>query len=210
LPKTETTTPPQQPAVINNINYDNIRQYENKIKAENDSSDNPQQKITPHNSQPTKSNGQPLSEAEQKVIEKLKLTDAKVRQHEQAHLAAAGGLAKGGASFSYQIGPDGKQYAVGGEVTIDTSILEDPKATSNKMHRVIAAAMAPADPSRQDYSIAASARRVIAQMSRETTTDDTTYTKPNTPPLPSSPTNSNQQKSTTNNTSSPEKPLNEI
>lgn len=44
-----------------------------------------------------------------------------MRAHEQAHKTAAGGLAQGGATFEYQTGPDGKQYAVSGEVKIDTS-----------------------------------------------------------------------------------------
>ena len=51
----------------------------------------------------------------------LASTDRKVRSHEAAHLAAAGGLAQGGASFSTVRGPDGQMYAVGGEVGIDVS-----------------------------------------------------------------------------------------
>ncbi|MFQ5934609.1 MAG: putative metalloprotease CJM1_0395 family protein [Dehalococcoidia bacterium] len=46
-------------------------------------------------------------------IARLKARDAQVRAHEQAHVAAAGGLATGGPKFSFQRGPDGKLYAVG-------------------------------------------------------------------------------------------------
>src|SRR5712692_3393491 len=60
-------------------------------------------------------------------------TDRHVRSHEQAHLAAAGQYARGGPSYQYQTGPDGKQYAIGGEVSIDTSpIPGDPAATAQK------------------------------------------------------------------------------
>ena len=44
--------------------------------------------------------------------------DREERQHEQAHLSAAGGHARGGPSYQYETGPDGKRYAVGGEVSI--------------------------------------------------------------------------------------------
>jgi hypothetical protein len=89
---------------------------------------------------------------------KLKSRDQEVRRHEQAHLSAAGGLASGGANFSYQTGPDGKRYAVGGEVNIDTSpVPGDPHATLRKAQQIRRAALAPADPSPQDRAVAASA-----------------------------------------------------
>ncbi|MBF0265244.1 MAG: hypothetical protein HQL46_08215, partial [Gammaproteobacteria bacterium] len=50
---------------------------------------------------------------ELKQIEELKKRDEEVRAHEQAHMAAAGSLSNGSASFDYQNGPDGKRYAVG-------------------------------------------------------------------------------------------------
>ncbi|MFA5019420.1 MAG: putative metalloprotease CJM1_0395 family protein, partial [Methylobacter sp.] len=59
-----------------------------------------------------------LSESDLKVVSELKQRDAEVKAHEAAHLAAAGGIATGGASFDYQQGPDGIQYAIGGEVSI--------------------------------------------------------------------------------------------
>lgn len=87
-----------------------------------------------------------------------KKTDREVRSHELAHKAAAGGLARGGASFKYATGPDGKRYAVGGHVNIDTSpVPNDPEATIRKAQAVRSAALAPAEPSPQDRSVAASA-----------------------------------------------------
>lgn len=109
-----------------------------------------------------------LNEDEKKVVEELKRRDQEVRAHEQAHLAAAGGFASGGPSYSYQTGPDGKQYAIGGEVGIDTSPVEgDPDATIVKMQQIRAAALAPADPSAQDQLVAAEAAAAIRQAQAE-------------------------------------------
>ena len=55
-----------------------------------------------------------------KLVRELQQSDAEVRRHEAAH-AAAGGEFAGAPTFTYQTGPDGKRYAVGGEVSIDTS-----------------------------------------------------------------------------------------
>lgn len=90
-------------------------------------------------------------------VSKLQTIDAKVRAHEAAHLAAGGGVVTGGANFSYTRGPDGKMYAVGGEVPIDGSEASSPEATIQKARQIAAAAMAPADPSPQDYRVATSA-----------------------------------------------------
>ncbi|MCP3986264.1 MAG: hypothetical protein GY723_17940 [bacterium] len=99
-----------------------------------------------------------LTEEEQREVEELTRRDREVRAHEAAHKAAAGSLAKGGASFSYETGPDGRRYAVGGEVSIDASpVGDDPAATARKMERVRMAALAPADPSGQDRQVAARA-----------------------------------------------------
>jgi hypothetical protein len=93
------------------------------------------------------------------TIAKLQARDTEVRAHEAAHMAAGGGIA-GGASYDYQIGPDGKAYAVGSEVPIDISPESDPKATEAKMQKVRAAALAPASPSPQDIKVAATASMI--------------------------------------------------
>jgi len=93
------------------------------------------------------------------TIAKLEARDTEVRAHEAAHMAAGGGIA-GAASFDYQIGPNGKAYAVGGEVPIDISSEGDPKATQAKMQKVRAAALAPASPSPQDIKVAATASMI--------------------------------------------------
>ncbi|MBP1629089.1 MAG: hypothetical protein H6Q00_3564 [Holophagaceae bacterium] len=105
-----------------------------------------------------------LSPEAQAKVASLKARDAAVRAHEAAHLSAAGGLAQGGATFTYAQGPDGKRYAVGGEVSIDSSgVKDDPAATMAKARQIRAAALAPADPSPQDQKVAAAATQMEAQ-----------------------------------------------
>ena len=102
-----------------------------------------------------------LTAEEKQRVAELKAIDQRVRAHEQAHVAAAGGLARSGPSFSYITGPDGRRYAVGGEVQIDTSgVPNDPEATINKAQNIRRAALAPADPSSQDRSVAARATQL--------------------------------------------------
>lgn len=104
-----------------------------------------------------------LSPEAQKEVAKLKARDQEVRAHEAAHMAAGGGVVTGGASYSYQQGPDGKRYAIGGEVSIDSSPVKDnPRATQIKAQQIQAAALAPADPSSQDRKVAAQAAAELA------------------------------------------------
>jgi hypothetical protein len=108
-----------------------------------------------------------LSDEERKQVDKLKARDREVRAHEQAH-QAAGGQYAGAASYTFQKGPDGRSYAVGGEVPIDASEIKgDPQATIDKMQQVKAAALAPVEPSGQDRKVAALADAKIAQARAE-------------------------------------------
>jgi hypothetical protein len=93
---------------------------------------------------------------DQQKIQELKERDTVVRIHEQAH-AAVGGQYAGAPTYEYETGPNGKRYAVGGEVSIDVSEEKDPQDTISKMQVVRAAALAPAEPSTQDYKVAAQA-----------------------------------------------------
>jgi len=111
---------------------------------------------------------QPLSDDEQRQIDEMKHRENEVRTHEQAHRTAGGRYVRGGINYDYETGPDGKRYITGGEVSIDTTpIPNDPKATAEKMQTVRRAAMAPAQPSQQDRSVAAQAQRVEAQARQE-------------------------------------------
>jgi hypothetical protein len=112
-------------------------------------------------------NGNELNEEQKQQVEKLKKRDADVKTHEQAHMASGGGLVQGGASFEYESGPDGRMYAVGGEVKIDVSPERTPEATIRKMQQVRRAALAPAEPSGADRAVAAQASQVEAQARME-------------------------------------------
>ena len=108
-----------------------------------------------------------LSEADLQKIQVLQQRDREVRAHEMAHVAAGGSLVRGGASFTYEFGPDGQRYAIGGEVGIDTSPGRTPAETLAKAEQIRAAALAPADPSGQDRQVAAMATRMAMQASME-------------------------------------------
>ena len=106
--------------------------------------------------------------AEQRQISELRSRDQEVRAHELAHLAAAGGLSKGGPTFEFVLGPDGQRYAVGGEVQIDTAgVSGDPEATLQKAQQIQQAALAPAQPSAQDRSVAVAAAAMAAEARAE-------------------------------------------
>ncbi|MCK9262009.1 MAG: hypothetical protein M0P63_19880 [Azoarcus sp.] len=108
-----------------------------------------------------------LSTAEQQAVSQLAARDAEVRAHEQAHVSAGGELITSGASFTYQVGPDNKHYAIGGEVSIDTSPGATPAETLDRAARIRAAALAPADPSAQDRQVAAQADRMAIEARQE-------------------------------------------
>lgn len=98
-----------------------------------------------------------LTEGEQKQVDELKNIDKEVRAHEMAHKNAGGQYASN-PTYSYTVGPDNQRYATSGEVQIDASPIDgDPEATIAKMDVVIAAALAPAEPSSQDRKVAATA-----------------------------------------------------
>lgn len=98
-----------------------------------------------------------LSEEEKAQVEELKKIDQEVRTHEAAHKNAGGQYASN-PTYTYTVGPDDQRYATGGEVQIDSAPIEgDPEATIAKMDVVIAAALAPAEPSAQDRKVAAAA-----------------------------------------------------
>ena len=87
-----------------------------------------------------------------------------MRDHEQAHISSGGDLIRCGPNSEYQTGPDKKRYNVSGEVSIDTtSVNNDPEATICKAVHFIRTALAPADPSTQDLRVATDA----AQMEQE-------------------------------------------
>lgn len=98
--------------------------------------------------------------ADQAIIQQLAARDREVRAHEQAH-SAVGGQYAGSPSYTFERGPDGVNYAVGGEVSISAGkVAGDPEATIEKAQVVRRAALAPAEPSAQDRRVASEATRL--------------------------------------------------
>lgn len=102
-----------------------------------------------------------LTSQERVQLSELRSIDTKVRAHEAAH--QSGPAASGGASFTYEKGPDGVMYAVAGEVPVRIQTGSTPQESVANLQGVIATALAPADPSPQDISIASKARVMMMQ-----------------------------------------------
>lgn len=113
-------------------------------------------------------------EQELKLVSELAARDREVRAHEQAH-AAVGGAFAGAPTYTFERGPNGASYAVGGEVSISTSgVPGNPEATIRKADTVRRAALAPVQPSAQDRAVAAQATqmKIQAQIELATQTED--------------------------------------
>ncbi|MBN2816862.1 MAG: hypothetical protein JXQ67_09275 [Campylobacterales bacterium] len=110
--------------------------------------------------------GEKLSMDEERLRNQLQARDSEVKAHEAAHKAAGGGMA-GAASYTYQRGPDGKMYAIGGEVSISIPEASTPEEALKNARTIAAAAMAPANPSPQDFAVAASARLMEIKAQQE-------------------------------------------
>ena len=106
-----------------------------------------------------------LSQDEKRLVYELQARDAEVRSHESAH--QSGGAATGGASYTYQQGPDGKMYAIGGEVSVSMQGGSTPEETIRNAQAVISSAMAPGDPSGQDLAVASSARVMMMKAQQQ-------------------------------------------
>ena len=101
--------------------------------------------------------GEELSLEELEEVRELRARDQEVRAHEAAH-ASVGGAYAGAPSYSFQTGPNGVRYAVGGEVSISLPAGNgDPQQTIRAAEQVRRAALAPAEPSSQDRQVAARA-----------------------------------------------------
>ena len=128
----------------------------------------PEPEESPDPSAPRGEDGEPLDDQEQRELREMKTRDAEVRAHEQAHVAAAGPYFRGGPTYETERGPDGKEYAVGGSVSIDSSPVKgDPEATIAKMQQVRRAALAPTEPSATDRRVAAKASSQEAKAREE-------------------------------------------
>jgi hypothetical protein len=121
--------------------------------------------------------GRQLSAEELAEVAKLVARDHQVRGHEAAHLAAAGPMATT-VEYTYEMGPDGKIYAVGGKVKLTVSPGQTPEETLAIARQVRAAAQAPADPSGQDVLVAAEAGEMEADAVRQIAAERTSASRP--------------------------------
>ena len=108
-----------------------------------------------------------LTPQEEQELAKLKNTDAEVKRHENAHKAMAAGLQTSGPNYEYETGPDGRKYAVAGDVNISYQKSSDPEVNLKNAQKLKAAALAPAEPSAQDRSVARKADMEIAKAKQE-------------------------------------------
>ncbi|UCH63677.1 MAG: hypothetical protein JSU77_04310 [Fidelibacterota bacterium] len=138
-----------------------IAARENQPKASSERPPSAAERPGPHSAPKSGPGALELTPEEKAQVEELKARDAAVRAHEQAHVMAGGQYIIRRAEFDTVVGPDGKLYAVGGEVQIDTSeVPDDPEATIQKAQAVRRAALAPSDPSPADLRVAAAATRM--------------------------------------------------
>lgn len=129
-------------------------EVENSIKSKDEEDNEKKSDIKPK----TESD---LTQEELQQVQELKQRDTEVRAHEQAHIAAAAGLRTSAPSYDYQAGPDGKKYAVGGEVSISFTSSGNPEDDIQNAETMRNAALAPSEPSGQDRSVAKSAEKII-------------------------------------------------
>lgn len=99
-------------------------------------------------------------------VARLKQREQEVIAHEAAHKAVGGQYASA-ASYTYTTGPDNKRYIDGGEVSIRTPSTKDPEEALRMAELIKRAALAPANPSSQDRSVAASATQKAANARAE-------------------------------------------
>lgn len=146
-----------------------IKHKKNNAEQENTENTNSQNKDSKQNNEQTQMiNGVELTMQQVQQVRELQSIDRNVKAHEAAHQAAGGGLA-GAASFSYTRGPDNQMYATAGEVPIRMQKGRTPEETIANARQVVAAAMAPADPSPQDYKVAANALKMEFEARAEAT-----------------------------------------
>ena len=111
-------------------------------------------------------NGKELTEQEIKQVDKLKSREKEVITHELRHQSVGGQYASA-PSYGKEKGPDGRSYITDGSVQISVSEESTPEKTISKMQQVYAAALAPAEPSSADRSVAAKAKSIEASARAE-------------------------------------------
>jgi len=116
-------------------------EYRDALKASDDNSNSPN----------APSDGTDLDPAEEAVVSQLQARDSAVRQEEEAHAAAAGPYGSA-PQYTYQIGPDGNAYAIGGHVDVSVSLSGSKADRDRALATLQNAALAPNAPSGADMA----------------------------------------------------------
>lgn len=152
----------EQPSAVQNEQASVEEEPSNRAQSEEDTEDKDEAQDAEDRSR-DESDTQ-ITPEEQQVVDELRNTDQKVRTHEQAHAAAGGHNVR----YEYEMGPDGRQYAVAGTTDIEVSAAaNDPESKMAQASKLRDAALAPADPSGQDLAVAAKASRLEMDARRE-------------------------------------------
>ena len=165
----------QQKAAVSNQPslQDQLEEASEKRKAQQKAQQEAQQRAaqTAQTARSEQSQDPALSAAQQRQLQALQSRDIAVKAHEMAHAAAAAGLS-GVPTYTYQTGPNGERFAIGGQVNIDMSPGRTPEETLTKASRILAAATAPSDPSSADNSVAMQASRMASIARSQIMTSD--------------------------------------
>ncbi|MFH0880414.1 MAG: putative metalloprotease CJM1_0395 family protein [Lentisphaerota bacterium] len=100
-----------------------------------------------------------LNQREEEEVTRLRARDQVVRLHEARHAAALGASA-GVTRYTFDIGPDGRAYAVGGSIEVNAMPASTPEASVAKARMLRSAAMAGGEPSGADFAMACEATRM--------------------------------------------------
>ena len=164
--KNSTEFSEQKSAIESNFQTDQEKTIQQKEQSEQQNADQEENQAS-DNSRRDNSIAEELEADDLQLVRQLQSRDREVRAHEQAHASVGGSLA-GSPNLNYTNGPDGKRYAISGDVAIDASpVANNPEATIQKLEQVQRAALAPANPSSQDLKVAAKAASSVIQARSE-------------------------------------------
>ncbi len=104
------------------------------------------------------------------ALQRIKNIDRNVRLHENSHASADGVQTIGTARYKYAEGPDGKLYAVGGEVTVAVQSSGKPEDNLRAARALRSSALSSDNPSPADFAAAADAGQIeieaLSQMAK--------------------------------------------
>ena len=103
------------------------------------------------------------SPEQENALARLKQRDTEVRQHEASHLANPELIAGNGPRYSYEIGPDGKAYALSGIVTVSTGTARSPEDAIRKAQALKNSSAGVSEMSAQDLAGVLSAQSRIQE-----------------------------------------------